>query len=288
MGSIHSQSRRLEFGPDLPLLLVGERINPSGKAELQADLLAGKLDRLDTLAREQEAAGAQVLGVNLGLAGADEARLLVRAVEHLVRDCQMPLYLDSSLPQALQAARLSCPHKPLLGSCTGEEHSYRPLLDFACQHPAAVVVLLHQEGGIPSQAKERLAVADKVLDYAQRISFPPEDLVFDCLALAVGADPMAARVCLDCISTLAGRGLSTIVGLSNVSFGLPLRQSFNRAFAAMAVAAGLAAVILNPNSPGMVDSVLAAEVLAARDPYAGRFLAHYRARKQAGERQVQM
>ena len=274
--TIQSETHTRSLGPGLPVARIGERINPTGKPRQQGWLAAGELDFLAELAAEQEQGGAEVIGVNVGLPGGDEEALLVEAVERLARATTLPLYIDSSQPRALMAARRAYPHKPLVGSCTGEEGSYQPLLEFLAEHPAALVVMLNDEKGISPRVEDRLAVAAKVEDYARRVGFSPQDLVFDCLALTVGADPRAGLVCLECIRALAAQGKATIIGLSNVSYGMPWRGLLNQAFAAMAVSAGLAAAIYNPNSPGLSRALLAADVLAARDDYAARFLEYYR------------
>ncbi len=273
---IQSATITRSLAPGLPVARIGERINPTGKHQQQQWLAAGELDFVVDLAARQEQGGAEVIGVNVGLPGAEEEELLVEAVSRLAEATTLPLYIDSSQPRALMAARRVYPHKPLVGSCTGEDGSYQPLLEFLAEHPAALVVMLNDEKGISPRAEDRLRVAAKVEDYARQVGFPTQDLVFDCLAMAVGADPQAGRVCLECIRGLAAQGKATIIGLSNVSYGMPWRGLLNQAFAAMAVSAGVGAVIYNPNTPGLSDALLAADVLAGRDDFAGRFLEHYR------------
>ncbi|MBL7204267.1 MAG: dihydropteroate synthase [Desulfobacteraceae bacterium] len=276
MTELKSKVSLLNFGPGLPAVRIGERINPTGKPKMQESIMNGDLSFLGKLAQEQEAAGANALGVNIGMHGIDEKSLLVRAVQELEEITSLPLYIDSSQPEALIAARGAYPHKPLVGSCTGEDRSYKPLMEAFLDQPAVLVVMLNDERGVSTKAEERLEVAEKILAYADATGFHKEDLVLDCMGMAVGAEPTAALECLKCIKELSNQGLSTIIGLSNVSFGMPMRNAFNRAFVAMAISAGLSAAILNPNSTEMVETVMAADVLANRDPYAMNFLEFFR------------
>ncbi len=276
MTEIKSKDSFLNFGLGLPALRIGERINPTGKPKLQESIMKGDLSFLAALAREQERAGANVLGVNVGMHGIDEKDLLVRAVHELEGITSLPLYIDSSEPEALIAAREIYPYKPLVGSCTGEDVSYKPLMEAFVDQPVALVVMLNDEKGVSAKAQDRLEVADRILEYAENTGFNKEDLVLDCMAMAVGAEPTAALECLKCIKALSDRGLSTIIGLSNVSFGMPMRNVFNRTFVAIAVSAGLSAAILNPNTTEMVETVMAADVMTNRDPYATNFLESFR------------
>jgi 5-methyltetrahydrofolate--homocysteine methyltransferase len=276
MVEVFSKTRKISLGPDRPTVIIGERINPTGKPQLQEKIKKGDLGFLPELVQAQEKAHVDMIGVNLGLPGIAEKDLLCQAAEAVGRISDRPLYIDSSLPEALIAAWEGYPPKPLIGSCTGEERSYKPLMERFLPRPPTLVVMLHDEQGIAARARERLRVADKVLHQTVQIGFPADCLVFDCLAMTVGADPLAGKECLGCIRELAAQGLATIIGLSNISFGMPERNLFNKGFAAMAVEAGLAAVILNPNAPELVAAVKAADVLAGRDPYAQGFLDYYR------------
>ena len=276
MTVIESKDSVLNFGPGLPAVRIGERINPTGKPKIQESIMKGDLSFLAALAREQEAAGANVLGVNVGMHGIDEKELLAQAVRALDGNTSLPLYIDSSQPEALIAARKAYPYKPLVGSCTGEDASFKPLMEVFVDLPVALVVMLNDERGVSAKAEDRLEIAERILEYADKTGFNKENLVLDCMAMAVGADPTASLECLKCIKELSNQGLSTIIGLSNVSFGMPMRNVFNRAFVAMAISAGLSAAILNPNTTEMVETVMAADVLTHRDPYAINFLECFR------------
>ncbi len=282
MATIRSQGRTLEFGPGHPTARIGERINPTGKTKIQNLILQRDLGWLDHLVREQEEAGANVLGINLGIPGVDEAELLVRAVERVSEISRLPLYLDSSIKSALMSAVEAYPHTPLVGSATGEEKSYKPLMEFLEDRAIPLVVMLNDEKGVSRKAVDRVRVAEKVLDYGAKIGFEPQNLVFDCIAMTVAADPSAALETLECIRTVSqDLGCATIIGLSNVSFGLPERRIFNRAFVSMAVLCGLSAAIFNPNSMEMTETILAADVLAGRDDYAINYLEFYRRKARA-------
>jgi 5-methyltetrahydrofolate--homocysteine methyltransferase len=282
MVEVFSKNRKVTLGPGQPTVIIGERINPTGKPQLQEKIRKGDLFFLPELVGAQEKAWADMIGVNVGLPGTAEKELLCQAVEAVSRISDRPLYLDSSLPEALIVAWENYPYKPLVGSCTGEDRSYKMLMERFLPRPPALVVMLHDEQGIAKQAKDRLRVAEKVLNQAVQMGYPVDSLVFDCLAMTVGADPLAGKECLDCIRELAGQGLPTLIGLSNISFGMPERTLFNKVFAAMAVKAGVAGLILNPNSPELVAAVKAADVLSNRDPYATLFLEYYRSQMISG------
>lgn len=279
MPIVKSHSRSVEFGPGLPVARVGERINPTGKTGMQENIKNGDLSWIADLAREQERGGANVLGVNVGMPGIDEPAVLTDAIAFASDASQLPLYIDSSVPKALMSALESYPHVPLVGSATGEESSYKEFLDFIKGRDAVPVIMLSDEKGVPKTAGERIRIADKVLDYCASIGYNVKTPVFDCMAMSVGVDPAAGRETLECIRVLsAERNASTIIGLSNVSFGMPDRVIFNRAYAAMAVASGLSAAILNPNAPDAIETVMAADVLVERDEFAIQYLEWYRSK----------
>jgi 5-methyltetrahydrofolate--homocysteine methyltransferase len=260
-------------------VLVGERINPTGRTELAAALRGGDFAAVAAVARAQEAAGAQVLDVNVGLPDADEAALMVGAVLAATRAAPgRPLCLDSPSPRALEAGLQVAPGRPLLNSVSGEAARLDPILALARRYGAAVICLCVDDEGIPDTAAGRVAVAERVLARALAQGLRREDVLVDALTLTVAADPTRCRETLGAIRLVKERlGLPCVLGVSNVSYGLPGRGAVTAAFTAMAVAAGVDAVIANPASAAVGDALFAASLLAGRDPGARGWLARHAA-----------
>lgn len=245
-------------------LAVGERINPTGKKQLREALQAGDLALVQTLAVQQEAAGAAVLDVNVGAPGVDELTLLPAAVKAVQAVSGLPLMLDSANPKALAAALRVCTGKPVVNSTSGEAHKLATVLPLCKKYGAAVVGLALDDDGIPSGAAGRLAVAGKILEHALLAGIPREDVWIDCLVMAVGAEPAAALATLDALRLVKEKlGLVTVLGVSNVSFGLPGRPLLNRSFLAMALGCGLDAAIMNPSDGEMAAALAAGRLLCA-------------------------
>ncbi|MBW2021664.1 MAG: dihydropteroate synthase [Deltaproteobacteria bacterium] len=277
MPSVSSGKVKVDFGNGLPTLRIGERINPTGKPHIQDLLKKGHLGWIDELAIEQERGGANVIGINVGIAGIDESELLVNAVKRVAEKSPLPIYIDSSHKDALLKAVEFYPYVPLVGSATGEEKSYKEFLDYLKELNIPLVVVLNNEKGVPRKATQRIKIAEKILSYAEQTGFSIENLVFDCIAMTVGEDPDACMETIECINVLSRNlGCSTIIGVSNASFGLPQRRVFSRVFVSMAVLSGVSAVIYNPNSLEMTETILAADVLTRRDQFATRYLDFYR------------
>jgi 5-methyltetrahydrofolate--homocysteine methyltransferase len=274
---VASRLEVVSFGAGVGPVVVGERINPSGRRRLAAELKEGQYGLCAVMARLQEEQGAALLDVNAGIPGADEAVLLRGAVLAVGRAApRRPLSLDSANPTALEAALEVAPGKPLLNSVTGEARSLGPVLDLAARYGAAVVCLCVDDGGIPPSAEGRLAVAERVLAAALARGLRREDVVVDALTLAVAAEPERTRETLRAIRLCKERlGLACLLGISNVSFGLPQRELVSAAFAAMAVEAGLDAAIADPAPGPVVQALDAARLLAGRDPGARAYLARY-------------
>lgn len=255
-------------------VLVGERINPTGRKRLQADVAEGSMVLVRQEARQQAAAGAHVLDVNVGVPGIDEAAAMRLAVLAVQEAADLPLCLDSSTPSALEAGLRATVGKPLVNSASGETGRLEAVLPLARRFGAGLIFLALDDGGIPATAEGRLAVARRLARAAEEAGFPREDVYVDCLAMAVGADQASARETLRAIALVKKElGLRTILGLSNISFGMPHRRLLNATFLAMALAAGLDAVILNPLDEGLVDTVRAARVILRRDPDAREYVA---------------
>ncbi|MBQ2698001.1 MAG: dihydropteroate synthase, partial [Clostridia bacterium] len=247
---ISSYTKAVSFGADP--VMIGERINPTGKKRMQQALRAGDLDLILEEGIGQQEAGAKVLDVNVGLPDLDEAALLPQVVEQLQAVCDLPLQLDSADPVAMEAALRAYNGKPLINSVNGKAESLAAVLPLVKKYGGVVVALTLDEAGIPADAEGRVAIAKKILQAAEEAGIDKKDLLFDPLAMAVSADPGAARVTLEAVERITRElGCRTVLGVSNISFGLPARGALNGAFLSAALARGLSAAILNPHSPEM-------------------------------------
>jgi len=282
---LKSATKTVTIAPDKPTILIGERINPTGRKKLSATLKAGDLSMVERDALAQVEAGADVLDVNVGAAGVDEVDLLPRAVRLVMETVDVPVAIDTANPEALAAAlaehkKLAPEGKPLINSVNGEEERLEQVLPLVKKYDAAVIALCMDDEGIPKTAERRVEVAKKILSRANDMGIPAEDLLVDCLALTVGADPNAAEVTLGAIRQVREElGLNFTLGASNVSFGLPEREVINWAFLALTIQAGLNSAIVN--AAEVRPAVLAADLLLGRDPYGSRYLKAYRKRKKA-------
>ena len=278
--ALASRSDSAVAGFGRPVLVIGERINPTGKKLLTAELQEGAFNEAQRLAREQVEAGAGVLDVNVGAPLVDEVQLLPALVEALSARAPVPLCLDSTKIEAVAAALDVYPGSPLVNSISGEPGRMEQLGPL-CKRYGAPFILLPLEGRkLPVTAAERLAVIENLLRQADDLGIPRRLILVDALVLTVSSKPESAKACLEVISHCRERwGLPAVMGLSNVSFGLPARELVNATFLGMAMARGLAAVIANPSTPRIAEALAAGEVLLNRDPSAGRFIAGYSAWK---------
>ena len=259
-------------------IIIGERINPTGKPKLKEALRADDLDYLVGEGVRQEDEGADVLDVNVGLPGIDEPAMMVKAVKELQRSTSLPLQIDSADPKALEAALRRVNGRPLLNSVSGKVEVMKTVFPIAKKYGAALVALTLDDNGIPDTAAGRIAVADRILAEAKRYGIPARDLLFDPLTMAVsaGADP---RATLDALKALSDRGLKTVLGVSNISFGLPEREHINTAFLSAAIGAGLSAAILTPRSTPMTDAFRSSLALFGGDPHCLSYIEHFGAKK---------
>lgn len=275
-GFLSSRTAVVPIGSGAPCAVIGERINPTGKKLYSAELRAGKTAYIRREAQEQAAAGASLLDVNCGLPGIDEAAALERAVYAVSGVSSAPLVLDSSDPAALEQALKAVDGKALINSVNGEARSLATILPLARKYGAAVIGLALDEAGIPETAAGRLAIARRILAAAREAGLAPEDVVIDCLTLTVSAEQQRARQTLEALRLVRDElGLATVLGVSNISFGLPARPVLSAAFFAMALEAGLAAAIVNPRDERMMDAFRAAMVLLGHDLRAEEYIAHY-------------
>ncbi|MEJ2201848.1 MAG: dihydropteroate synthase, partial [Desulfuromonadaceae bacterium] len=254
----------------------GERINPTGKKGYTAELREGKTAYSRREAQEQAAAGASLLDINCGAPGVDEPAALERGVYAVSGVTGVPLVLDSSDPAALEVGLKAADGKVLINSVSGEEKSLRAILPLARKYGAAVIGLALDEGGIPETAEGRLRIAEKILAAALAAGLPREDVVIDCLTLTVSAEQKRAMETIRSLRAVRDQlGLATVLGVSNISFGLPQRPLLSSTFFAMALEAGLAAAIINPKEERMMEVFRAAMVLLGQDERAEEYIAVY-------------
>jgi len=281
---VSSPTKEVIIGDDQPTVLIGERINPAGKKKLAAALKAGNLEIVRREALAQAQAGADILDVSVGTFGVDEVILLPRAVQTVIDTVDIPLCLDSAVPEALEAALKVYKGKPLINSVTGEEHSLAKVLPLVKKYGAAVIGLVQDEKGIPKDSERRVAVAHKVVERAEAAGIAREDIIIDCLAFAVGADPSSGPAVIEAIRKIkAELGVNLTLGASNVYFGLPDRNLLNNAFVVMAIAAGVTCLIVDVAKAR--PAVLAADLILGRDKRARRYIEAYRQRKRLQERE---
>lgn len=262
-----TSARKTEFaGTGIPMVVVGERINPTGKKKLQTELREGKTAEVRRFAAEQVAQGAGILDVNVGMPGIDERETMLKMVELLSPVTDAPLCLDSSSPEVLEAALRIYPGRALINSISGEQAKMDRLLPVAAKYGAMFVLLPLDDRGIPETAEARCTIVEQVFAQAEQYGFTRQDIVVDGLVMTVSADQRAAAETLNVIGWCSDVfGCNTIIGLSNVSFGLPERGWVNAAFLAMAGARGLSMVIANPSSETFMRIKMASDVLTVRD-----------------------
>jgi 5-methyltetrahydrofolate--homocysteine methyltransferase len=274
---VASPSREVVIGDNQPTVLIGERINPTGKKKLAEALKAGDLEIVRREAVAQVQAGADILDVNVGTFGVDEVTLLPKAVRAVMDTVDVPLCLDSSNPDALEAALKVYKGKPLVNSVTGEEQCLKRVLPLIKKYGAAVIGLVQDDEGIPKDAQRRVRIAHKIVERVEAAGISREDLVIDCLAFAVGAEPSSGVAVIEAIRWIkAELGVNMTMGASNVSFGLPDRELLNDAFVVMAVAAGATCLIVDVAKVRSI--ILAADLVLGRDKRARRYIEAYRQR----------
>jgi 5-methyltetrahydrofolate--homocysteine methyltransferase len=278
--AVTTRATTVALGGGQPCAIIGERINPTGKADLAAELVAGQYGRALALAEEQRLAGAAILDVNVGAPMVDEAAVLPGLALELTKRETLPLCLDSNNIDALTEGLWASPGTPLVNSISGEPGRMETLGPICRRHGAPFILLPLKGRKLPVTATERLAIIEELVAQADGLGIPRRLILVDALALTVSSKPEAALACLETIRVCRARfGLPTVLGLSNISFGLPARELVNSAFFAMCLGAGLAAAIANPNIARLMETSGAGEVLLGRDPQAGRFIARYGAWK---------
>jgi 5-methyltetrahydrofolate--homocysteine methyltransferase len=277
---ISSATKEVIISYDRPTVLIGERINPSGKKKLSASLQAGNLDMACQEALAQVQAGAEILDVNVATLGVDEVTLLAQAVKAIMATVNVPLCVDSTNLAALEAALKVYQGKALVNSVKGEEESLNTVLPIIKHYGAAVVGLTMDDKGIPGDADRRVAIAHKIVERAEKIGIPRQDVVIDCLARTLAAESQSGSAVLEAIRRVRVElGVNQTLGAGNVSFYMPERHLLTGTFLAMAIAAGITCPIVDV--AGIRPYVLAADLIQGRDNHALRFIRSFRERQKA-------
>jgi 5-methyltetrahydrofolate--homocysteine methyltransferase len=279
---ITSPTQVVRIGPDHPFVIIGERINPTGRKMLAAEMAAWDFERVRSDALAQVQAGAQMLDVNAGIPLADEPAILAEAIRIVQALVEVPLSIDSSIMAALEAGLKAYQGKALVNSVTGEEERLEAVLPLVKEYGAAVIGISNDETGISEDPDERFRIAKKIVERAEAYGIPRQDVLIDPLAMPVGAIPHAGRTLFQIVRRVHEElGVNTVCGASNISFGLPERPTLNSTFLAMAIASGMNCAITNPLEENIRKTVLAANVLMGVDDNCQAWLS---AQRQAGIR----
>ena len=281
---IGSGSRTVVIGPDEPFVIIGERINPTGRKLLAEEMKNGDFSRVERDVLAQVEAGAHMLDVNAGIPLADEPAILARTIQLVQSLTDLPLSIDSSIVEALEAGLAVYRGKALVNSVTGEDERLERVLPLVRKYGAAVVAISNDETGTSEDPDVRFEVARHIVERAADFGIPREDILVDPLLMPIGAMATAGRQVFRLLNRLRDElHVNSTCGASNVSFGLPNREGINGTFLAMAMASGLTSAITNPLLAEVRQSVMAADVLLANDPECGRWIRTYRVAPAEGE-----
>ena len=274
---VSSPTREVVIGFERPFVIIGERINPTGRKLLAEEMRNGDFSRVERDALAQVAAGAHMLDVNAGIPLADEPAILAETVKLVQSLVDVPLSIDSSVIAALEAGLEVYQGKALVNSVTGEEESMERVLPLVARHGAAVIAITNDETGIAEDPDVRFEVAKKIVDRAIDYGIPPSDVVVDPLVMPIGAMATAGRQVFHLVRRLREElAVNTTCGASNISFGLPNRAGINAAFLAMAIGAGMTSAITNPLEGEIRQAILAADVLTGHDPNCATWIRTFR------------
>ncbi len=281
---LSSKTKSVEIQRGNATVIIGERINPTGRKQVLAALQEGNFDIVRKDAELQVAAGAKVLDVNAGVPSADEPALLKQVLQIVMDTTDVPLCIDTADPLALEAALSVYGGKALVNSVNGEEKSLSNVLPLVKEYGAAVIGLCMDDDGIPETAEQRLGVASKIIERAGKLGINPENVVIDPLALTMGADSNAGKIALDTIQLVVKEfGVNITMGASNISFGMPDRKYINSTFVALAIYAGMTCPITNPLVREISTAVLATDLSLGRDEFGMNWIKAYRKRKAEDE-----
>ena len=274
---ISSKTKEIIIGPDQPFVIIGERINPTNRKLLAAEMKAGNLERVQQDAMSQINAGAQILDVNAGVPLADEPKILADSIKLIQSISDVPLCIDSSIVEALKCGLEAYQGKALLNSVTGEEERLETVLPLVKQFGCAVIGISNDDSGISEDINVRFEVAKKIVERAMDYGIPKEDILIDPLVMPIGAINDAVKQVLDLIKKLQNElQVNTTCGASNLSFGLPNRHGLNTAFIAMAIANGMPCAITNPLEKEIMQSIRGANVVMGHDPECSDWIMNYR------------
>lgn len=277
--TVSSKTQTVQINRAQPTVVIGERINPTGRKKLQAELEAHDFTTVKQDAGDQVRAGAKILDVNAGVPDGDEPTLIVESIRAVMEVTDVPLCIDTANPDALAAALKAYEGKALVNSVNGEARSLETMLPLVQEHGAAVIGLCMDDDGIPSTAEQRLAVAGKIIERAAKLGIPTEDIVIDPLVLTISVDSTAAALTLETTERIVQEfGVNITMGASNVSFGLPDRPALNATFMGMAIQAGLTCPITNPLEPDLAVAILAADLVVGKDEWGQRWIDAFRSR----------
>ena len=277
---LQSKTKTVVISPSHPFVMIGEKINPSGRKRLGAEMAAGNFARVREDALAQVAAGAQMLDVNAGFPMGDEPKMLVTAIQMVQQEVDVPLSIDSSVFEALEAALAAYQGKALVNSVTGEDERLEMILPLVKKYNAAVIGMANDETGISMDPEFRLSIAEKIVQRAADHGIPAEDIIIDPLALTIAADPMAVRVTLQTMRMIHEHlGVNMVCGAGNTSFGLPERAPLTASYLAMAMPHGLTCAITDAMNDTIRMIVRASDVMLGHDEYASSWIAEFRAKQ---------
>ena len=274
---VSSSTKEVKIGVDHPFVIIGERINPTGRKLLAEEMKAGNLERVVTDAVAQVEAGAQMLDVNAGVPLADEPGILAESIKLVQSVTEVPLCIDSSIIEALEAGLSVYQGKALLNSVTGEEERLEVILPLVKKYGAAVIGISNDDSGISQDINVRYEVAKKIVERASDHGIPKEDVVIDPLVMPIGAINQAGKQVMELVRRLREElQVNTTCGASNLSFGLPNRHGLNATFLPMAISSGMPCAITNPMDKEIMQAVRGANVIIGQDPECNEWIKHYR------------
>lgn len=279
---LSSPTKTVTIGPDVPFVIIGERINPTGRKLFQERLRNDDLSTIEIDVADQVAGGCDMLDVNMGVPLTDEPALLAKAIKLVQSLTDLPICIDSSVIEALAAGLEVYEGKAMVNSMTGEDDRMDAILPLVKKHDAAILALPNDETGIPMTAPERMVIVEKIVRRVEKEGIPLENLLIDPLAMTVGADTEAVKNTLETMYLIREKyQLNMSIGASNVSFGLPNRHALNAAFMPMAMSMGLNSAIMDGRTQEVVTAVRAADLLLGLDPWGGNWISKFRAAQTA-------
>ena len=279
---LSSPTKTVTIGHDVPFVIIGERLNPTGRKLFQEKLRANDLSTINIDVADQVAGGCDMLDLNMGVPLTDEPELLASAIKLVQSLTDLPICIDSSVIEALEAGLAVYEGKALVNSMTGEDERMDLILPLVKKYDAAILALPNDEIEIPMLAKDRMVIVEKIVRRVEKEGISLENLLIDPLAMPVGADPENAKHTLETIYLIKEKyGLNMSIGASNVSFGLPNRHALNAAFMPMAMAMGLTSAIMDGRTPEVVQAVRASDLVLGLDQWGANWISNFRANKEA-------